>query len=484
MQLPNNTSLKKGKYQVVRCIGQGGYGITYLATTTEEMKGSLGAFPVRVPVAVKEFFVKTYSTRDDLTLDVVVHTEEGKALVPQLRKDFLREARCMAKMKHPNIVKVIDVFEEHQTAYYVMQYLEGGSLADKVGASGPLDCGKARKYTFQIGQALSYLHEQRICHYDVKPANIMLPEEDKAVLIDFGISRHYDEQGNATTARPVGHSGGFSSPEQILGDTQRFSPAADIYSLAALLYFMVTGKVPQESPESDGKHDDYPPGTPQEIRNAVRAGMNADPGKRPGTVNEWLAMLDDSTRPRTGKGVSEDKGNTPSTPPNPGPPAGPATGRWRKWLIALLCLALGIAAACLFIFLNKTDNKTALKTEVRDMLWNRKNRYGNTYTYTGTVIDSVPNGNGRAAYSDGSSYEGRFVDGMRDGDNASFTDKDGNTFTGTFRHDSIVQGRITAPDGLYYEGRFANDEPFQGTWHTKNGEVVYQVVNGKLTNKE
>ena len=478
MQLPNNSSLKKGKYQIVRCLGQGGYGITYLAIKTEEIKGDLGTFPMSVPVAIKEFFVKTYCTRDDLTHNVVVHTEEGKALTPQLRKDFIREANSISGMKHPNIVRVIDIFEEHQTLYYVMQYLEGGSLADKVGSSGRLDSNTAKKYIFQIGNAISYLHKQKICHYDIKPANIMLPDDDKAVLIDFGISRHYDELGNSTTTRPVGYSNGFSPPEQILGETQKFSPASDIYSLAAILYFMLTGKTPSEGMEANISMENCPTDVPQEMWKAIEAGMKADCKKRPQTVTDWLALLDDATRPRN-------NGRNPTPPPLPKPPKPPVN--WKKWLIVPFCIALFVALCIVGSYLLLSQKEQLVKTkkqklEVSDMQCNKKNRYGNTYTYTGTVIDSIPNGYGKAVFSDGSTYEGLFRDGMRDDTNAKYIDPKGNTFIGTFKNDTVVRGRITAPDGRYYEGLFTNDQPYQGIWYFKTGKVMVKVNKGQQIN--
>ena len=488
MQLPINSSLKKGKYQIVRQLGQGGYGITYLAIKTEEIKGELGTFPMNVPVAIKEFFVKTYCTREDLTQEVVVHTEEGKALVPQLKKDFIREANAISEMKHPNIVRVIDIFEEHQTVYYVMQYLDGGSLEDKVSSFGPLDSNTAKKYIFQIGNAISYLHERNICHYDLKPANIMLPNKDKAVLIDFGISRHYDEHGNSTTSRPVGHSIGFSSPEQIIGDTQKFSPASDIYSLAGILFFMLTGKIPSASRETNHDMDVCPPDIPQEMWKAVVSGMNADINKRPKTVNEWLGILDDSTKVRPKKDgyeqpvhTSQQSETETTTPLSHQKQSTRPDLIWKKWLIILSGIALCIVGGYLLFSKIRPQHKTVRpEIEVRDMEWNKKNRYGNTFTYTGTVIDNIPDGQGRAFFSDGSSYEGRFHKGLREDNNAIFKDKDGNVFTGSFKHDTIVKGSITVPDGRHYKGKFSNDQPFNGTWYDFNGEVMCQVINGKL----
>ena len=497
MQLPNNTSLKNGKYHVVRCLGQGGYGITYLATTLEEVKGKMGAFSVNVPVAIKEFFVKTYSIRDDNTSEVIVPTSEGKKMVPRLKDDFIREAKSMSEMDHPNIVKVIDIFEDNNTVYYVMQYLEGCTLSDKVNGEGPLKNKEAQKYVFQVASALSYLHDQHICHFDVKPSNIMLLNDGKAVLVDFGISRHYDEEGLSTTVRPVGYSNGFSSPEQIMGEVQRFSPCSDLYSLAATYYFAITGKSPSSNNE-DGSisFDNCPHDIPQNVKNAIAAGMKTDSSQRPQTIREWLAMLDDSTvtRPKTRQGQTDEKKDKKTDDSSNGkkePISKPIEKDGGKTnqkslnfgkksiFFAILCAC--IVGLLIFLFYKKRSIEPEVtETKVSSMEWNKKNRYGNTYIYTGDVIDSIPNGRGSAKYSDGSSYEGIFHDGLRDGDNAKYTDPNGNTFTGSFSHDTIVKGRITATDGRYYEGTFSDDKPLNGTWHDATGEVMYTVEDGEL----
>ena len=498
MHLQENTQLKNGKYRIVRKLGQGGYGITYLATTFEEVKGGMGTFPVSVPVAIKEFFVKTYSVRDALSSDVLVPTAEGKEQVPLLMKDFVREAKSMAKMDHPNIVRVIDIFEEHQTVYYVMQYLEGCSLEDKVSRGGPLDVNDARQYIFQVASAVAYLHDRNVCHYDVKPSNIMLLDDGRAVLVDFGISRHYDNQGNATTVRGVGYSSGFSSPEQILGDVQRFSPASDIYSLAATLFFTLTGKIPSDE-VSERNLGKCPPDVPKDIWEAVVRGMEADSSKRPNTVREWLALTEDITKtrpegsdaPRPVQPIDEENPEpTPSSKPDKKPVGAVANNKIRSSFLSkkviktaltvlAICVVGSIAAYLIFSHgAEKTDSDK--KSEVKDLKWSTKNRYGNTYVFTGTAIDSIPNGRGKAKYSDGSTYEGLFRDGLREDEHATYIDSDGNKFTGTFSNDTICNGRITAPDGRYYEGSFSGDAPFDGFWYDTDGTMMFTVKRGEL----
>ena len=116
--LQPNTTLQGGKYRIERVLGQGGFGITYLAKQV-----TLGR-----KVAIKEFFMKDYCGRDDKTNMMSVPSTGSKKLVEQYRKKFIKEARNLARLNHPNIISVIDVFEENSTVYYVMPYLSGGSL--------------------------------------------------------------------------------------------------------------------------------------------------------------------------------------------------------------------------------------------------------------------------------------------------------------------------------------------------------------------
>lgn len=233
--LQANTTLQGGKYKIERMLGQGGFGITYLA----EQK-SLGRC-----VVVKEFFMKDFCTRDDTTRTVRIPTAGSRKQVEQYRKKFIKEARNLARLNHPHIISVIDVFEENDTVYYVMPYLSGGSLLDYVKTHGTLSEQDAMKYVKQIAGALKYMHEeQHICHYDVKPANILLDDKGNAVLIDFGISKNYDASGQETTTTPVGMSDGYAPIEQYQQKLEEFSPSSDVYGLGATLYFLLHGKRP------------------------------------------------------------------------------------------------------------------------------------------------------------------------------------------------------------------------------------------------
>ena len=233
--LQPNTTLQGGKYRIDRVLGQGGFGITYLATQLSLQR----------KVAIKEFFMKDFCSRDESTRTMSAPSTGSSKLVEQYRKKFIKEARNLARLNHPHIISVIDVFEENDTVYYVMPYLSGGSLQDYVKTHGTLSEQEAMKYVKQIASALKYMHEeQHICHYDVKPANILLDDNGNAILIDFGISKNYDAQGQETTTTPIGMSEGYAPIEQYQQNVEEFSPVSDVYALGATLYYLLHGKRP------------------------------------------------------------------------------------------------------------------------------------------------------------------------------------------------------------------------------------------------
>lgn len=245
--LQENTTLQEGKYRILSVLGQGGFGITYLAEQTM----------LERRVAIKEFYMREFCSRDGSTSHVTIGTEGSRETVTRFREKFLKEARNIAKLNHPNIVKIIDVFEENGTAYYVMEYAEGGSLADKVNWEGYLSEPIATRYILQVAEALAYVHARKMNHLDVKPANIMLTGTDTAVLIDFGLSKQYNVGGQQTSTTPVGISEGYAPMEQYKqGGVGEFSPETDIYALGATFFKLLTGITPPSA--SDVNEDGVP----------------------------------------------------------------------------------------------------------------------------------------------------------------------------------------------------------------------------------
>ena len=293
--LPPNTTLQGGKYRIERVLGQGGFGITYRAMMKETASGKLGAIEIEIPVAIKEFFMGDICMRSDNSSYVSIPSIGSKSIVEQYRKKFVKEANNLASLSHPNIVKVIDVFQENGTDYYVMEYLEGGSLRDLVKQKGKIEEAVAIQYVKSIGDALSYMHTKHMCHYDVKPSNIMLDKKGIAKLIDFGISKNYDNSGNQTSSTPIGISEGFAPLEQYKQSVQEFSPQIDIYALGATLYYLITGKVPPEASMifNDGLPE-LPPFISRSTRNAIEQAMQPRKKDRPKSMKAFIDILNNS----------------------------------------------------------------------------------------------------------------------------------------------------------------------------------------------
>ena len=284
MQLQTGTLLHQGEYRILSVLGQGGFGITYLGL----QQG------LERRVAIKEFFMKDLCNRQEGDSQVSVLSEGARQQVGRFRQKFLKEAKTLAALDNPHIIRIHNVFEENGTAYYVMEYIEDGSLKDLVNARGSLPEAEALGYIRQLADALNYLHCQKILHLDLKPANVLLKGGQTAVLIDFGISKRYDEDGSQTSSTPAGISRGYAPLEQYnAGGVSRFQPCTDIYSLGATLYTLVTGQVP---PAATDVYNDGLPALPSHISaqtaHAIEKAMSPRPKERPQSVEEFLKLLE------------------------------------------------------------------------------------------------------------------------------------------------------------------------------------------------
>ena len=283
-QLPKNTLLQGGKYKIEKVLGQGGFGITYLAT--QELLDR--------KVCIKEFFFKEYCERNEATSHVSLGTQSNHEIVERFMNKFLKEARTISQLDHRNIIKIHDIFKENNTAYYVMDYVEGESLNDMVNRRGALPEKEAVAYIERVGDALKYIHQHNINHLDIKPSNIMIRQGDyRVVLIDFGLSKQYDVQGGQTSTTPVGISHGYAPMEQYKqGGVSTFSPQTDIYALGATLYKLVTGNTP---PQAMDILDEGLPSLPSSISlsaaETIKKAMQPRKVDRPENMEEFLRLL-------------------------------------------------------------------------------------------------------------------------------------------------------------------------------------------------
>lgn len=288
MELKPGTILQDEKYVIRNTLGAGGFGITYLAE--HPMLNKL--------VCIKEFFPREYYNRDNNSRTISLGSQGSARMMEAYRNKFIKEARTIARLQHPNVISIHDVFEENNTAYYVMEYIEGDTLSGIVKRCGAMDEATALGYIFKVASALKYIHEKNLLHLDIKPANIMVRRSDNhVVLIDFGLSKQYDEQGNQTSTTPVGISPGYAPPEQYeQGAASSFSAATDIYALGATLYFLTTGKTPPStSVIMDGGLEELVKDLSPKLRKAIITSMQPSRSKRPATIENFLALFDEST---------------------------------------------------------------------------------------------------------------------------------------------------------------------------------------------
>ena len=287
--LKTNAVLQNGKYRIEGVLGQGGFGITYLASQVA----------LNRKVTIKEFFMKELCNRDEQTSQVSVPSMGSVDTVARFRAKFVKEAQTIAALNNPHIIHIHDIFEENGTAYYVMDYLSGGSLSDLVLRDGVLAEATALGYIRQVADALSYIHARNINHLDIKPSNVLIDGNGNAVVIDFGLSKRYDETGSQTSTTPVGISHGFAPLEQYQpGGVSTFSPTTDIYSLGATLYKLLSGQTPPNATALlDADLDLSRLSASPSTKAAIAAAMQPKRKGRPQTVEAFIAMLDEKVAP-------------------------------------------------------------------------------------------------------------------------------------------------------------------------------------------
>ena len=246
--LPAGTVLHGSAYDytIERVLGQGSFGITYLATFKTSVQGPLGMMEATVRAAIKEFFMREVNGREGTT---VTSGSKG-GVYDKYRKKFIGEAQNLSKLKHPNIIKVLEAFAANNTVYYAMEYIDGGSLDDLIKQKHGLSEDETLRLTRQIASALSYMHQHKMLHLDLKPGNIMI-KNDNAVLIDFGLSKQYDDNGEPESSTTVGGgTPGYAPLEQSsYHEGHGFPVTMDVYALGGTMYKMQTGQRPPDASE-------------------------------------------------------------------------------------------------------------------------------------------------------------------------------------------------------------------------------------------
>ena len=236
--LPLGTCLNE-RYFLGKVLGEGGFGITYVAWDIVLM----------VPVAVKEYFPSGIVTREKegpQTGTLQIYEGKSQLEFEKGKEDFLKEARSLSRfMKLPSIVSVRDFFQENHTAYIVMEYVEGTRVRNYIRANGKMPGEKVLALMEPVIHSLCDIHKTGLIHRDISIDNLMFDENGQLKLIDFGAARNVELPENTIT---VSIKRGFSPEEQYRAKGEQ-GPWTDLYSLCGTMYFMMTGKIPDESVE-------------------------------------------------------------------------------------------------------------------------------------------------------------------------------------------------------------------------------------------
>lgn len=515
--------LQNGTYRIEKVLGQGTFGITYLAKAKITTQGNLGKMVVDAPVAIKEFFMKDVNNRRDDGSSV-----DGSSgnVFTNYRKKFKKEAENLSKLSHPNIVKVLDVFDENNTTYYVMEFLEGSSLHDYIDANGPLSLDKCRSVVNEIGAALIYMHSRKMLHLDIKPKNMMCCANGKFVLIDFGLSKQFSENGEPESSTMGLGTAGYAPLEQASykADQQgnTFPATLDVYALGASVFKMLTGNRAPEA--SDILNIGFPDdelrrcNLPESTFNAIKRAMAPARKDRTRDIKTLLNELGCSDNDQTlvaeaithleselhsndtkDSKTTNNTSNTSYTSNSGSYTPSPVVEQFDKedsdteqpgklkWiLIALAAVVCGIAV---WWFVgnsgsdssDEADDPDTTLTEVpsvNNMEW--LSPLGKS-SYTGEVVvdpkdndNQIPHGHGVATITEGefkgAVYDGDFEWGQMSG-SASYTLANGDTFVGTFKDNKFDKGTYTVKSsGDYYVGDFKDGQPSGTTWYDRNGK--------------
>lgn len=485
--LPVGSTLMQGKYRIVAVLGQGGFGITYKGEHT--MLGTT--------VAIKEFFMKGACERDENSTHVTT-SQSNSELASRFRTKFLKEAKTLAALKHPNIIRVFDVFEDNGTAYYVMDYIEGNNLSDIVEGKGRLSEPLALKYIRQVANALNYLHQKKLLHLDVKPANILLDKNTgNAILIDFGVSKQYDQDGQQTSTTPPAISKGYSPVEQYAqgSNVKTFSPATDIYSLAATLYKLVTGNTPPESNlllNEDEQLPPYPSNVSEVTRNAIAECLQTRK-KRPQSISEFLQLLDSEPISNIDTPEEEDTILKSQYKKSQEVLTTPIKTKKDNLNTVFIIGAVIVFVVIIGLLFNKCGGSSSNDSSDEDLdsvvyeppvdttavAWDDSTAsYEDIYTDdTDNDVSYVSPKNqsndeitkGSENYEGGSKFVGTFKNGVRL--KGTYTWANGNRFEGDFKDGKLSQGTLYYADGERFSGNFnSNEERTYGVYYYTNGD--------------
>lgn len=279
-------------YTIKSVLGQGGFGITYLAQDNT----------LEREVAIKEFMPRDIAGRGDDYTVRTLNQELSDKLIWGMER-FIREARTLSKFNHDHIVRVYSVFEANNTAYMVMSYEHGISFHEKLLRDGQPSEEELMGFLLGLIDGLEVLHEARFIHRDIKPGNIFIREDGTAILLDFGSARQAIGEETMTLTKVV--TPGYAPFEQYYGRSDMQGPWTDIYSLGATCYKAITGEPPMDSTfrnrytgeeainEIWNELDKHNKKYSTFLLRAIEHSLRSNHKERPQSVQEWRDMLED-----------------------------------------------------------------------------------------------------------------------------------------------------------------------------------------------
>jgi len=285
IQILNNGVVLHNTYVVKKHIASGGFGNTYLVTHNQ----------LNEDMVVKEFFIKGVNYRDSDTTTVRVGTTDNTGLFSSQKDKFKKEAQRIWKLRNDHVVKVHDMFEENDTVYYVMDYIDGTSLASMMKQTGaPFSEEQVRNILIQVLSALKVVHNKGIWHMDIKPENIMMDRQGNCVLIDFGSSKQISSSEGKYTSTSITYTPGYAPMEQMDGTQEKWGPWTDFYALGATLYNLLTKRRPPLTSDITSDGDNafiYPYPVSPQMRQLISHMMQPAAKNRPQTSDEIMAFI-------------------------------------------------------------------------------------------------------------------------------------------------------------------------------------------------
>ena len=384
-----------GRYIVERVLGIGGFGITYYVRHIE-----LG-----VHYAVKEFFISGKCVRESDRSTVLLQNI-NQSRYDKLKKRFADEARTLVALNNPHVVKVIDIFEENNTSYIVMEYVPGITMQQKVDGEGKLSVPEAINCMGQLAEAVSYIHDKGILHRDIKPDNVMITPDNRVVLVDFGSAREFvnDEVQNQTAIVTQG----YAPIEQYAANGKKGN-YTDIYALGGVFYFALTGEKPMDATSRTQEEMKSPkelnPDIPDAVNKTIMKAMEMKPEERYQTVHDFMVDL---VGKKAACGETE--------------PQKDDVGARKKWVIPIVVVFVALATILAVVLFSKEEGRNVIVDEPQEEIIDEdqqslyKLSTGEEYTYEGE-LDSlgVPNGYGKAVFAD-REYVGNFENGNMNGE--------------------------------------------------------------------